>query len=219
MAQGGSTSYDNLDDVSCPICLEIYEKPYRICCGHVLCSHCLEQYMALAEPHCPVCRCIFNPQKRKKDSTLIKLIASQKGTCKGCNKKTYLNKLRSHMAGCNKLLSTAAATKFKPVADTSQPAPRDVPNRQTFQCPYCGQRNFDTNGLKIHVNENHQSSKAQVVCPICSSMPWGDSNQRSGNFIQHLNLRHKFEYDTYVDFSIDDDTMLQAALKASLESQ
>lgn len=29
-------------------------------------------------------------------------------------------------------------------------------------------------------------------------MPWGNPQQTSRNFVSHLNLRHKFEYDTYV---------------------
>jgi hypothetical protein len=50
-------------------------------------------------------------------------------------------------------------------------------------------------------------------------MPWGDPNQISVNFLQHLNARHKFEYDTYVDFDQDDDDMLRAAIAASMEQQ
>ena len=29
-------------------------------------------------------------------------------------------------------------------------------------------------------------------------MPWGNPDQTSQNFVGHLNLRHKFEYDTFV---------------------
>ena len=37
-------------------------------------------------------------------------------------------------------------------------------------------------------------------------MPWGISDQKSGDYVAHLYLRHQFEYDTYVvsvDFVVD----------------
>ena len=34
--------------------------------------------------------------------------------------------------------------------------------------------------------------------------------------MQHLNLRHRFEYDTFVDYEQDDDEMLRRAIEASL---
>ena len=29
-------------------------------------------------------------------------------------------------------------------------------------------------------------------------MPWGDQSQKSSNFLNHLNVRHQFEYDKFV---------------------
>ena len=29
-------------------------------------------------------------------------------------------------------------------------------------------------------------------------MPWGDAHQKSGDFVSHINLRHKFEYERFV---------------------
>ena len=34
-------------------------------------------------------------------------------------------------------------------------------------------------------------------------MPWGNKGQRSQNFVDHINIRHKFEYDYFV-VSADD---------------
>ncbi|XP_064599063.1 E3 ubiquitin-protein ligase RNF166-like [Liolophura sinensis] len=220
MASGSSKSKlkvspSEMDSVTCSICLDIYEKPMKIACGHRFCEHCIKPYSSLSQPQCPLCRQLFDPKSTRKDSDLKKFISSSKGQCTWCGKEMSLSKLRSHSSSCSKM--DKSVPHFQPVAHTSQPIPNDVPNRSTFQCPYCGLKNLDTHGLVKHCNEQHQSGPSQLTCPICSAMPWGDPNRKSSNFIQHLNLRHKFEYDTFVDFAQDDDTMLQAALQASLQ--
>ena len=70
-------------------------------------------------------------------------------------------------------------------------------------------------------------------------MPWGNPDQRSGDFVAHINLRHQFEYETFVvcrtvvapllyappltvltsfaqDYDRDEDAVLQEAIHESL---
>ncbi|XP_074645788.1 E3 ubiquitin-protein ligase RNF166-like [Tubulanus polymorphus] len=210
-----SKNLDDLDNVICAICLEVYQKPFTIACGHIFCGNCVSAYTNLSEPQCPLCRTVFDPKKKKKAIDVDKVLSSNKVICKGCSKKMSLSKLRSHGNHCKAL--PQGHKKFEPIAKTSQKLPSVIPNRCTFQCPYCGVNHLTTTDLVKHCNHTHKHSLAHVVCPICASMPWGNPSQKSSNFINHLNLRHRFEYDTYVDYSQDDDAMLEAALQASLE--
>ncbi|XP_063169123.1 E3 ubiquitin-protein ligase RNF166 isoform X1 [Candoia aspera] len=203
---------------SCPICLEVYQRPVRIApCRHTFCGECLQPCLQVPSPLCPLCRMPFDPKKVEKASSVEKQLSSFKAPCRGCSKKVTLAKMRSHVTSCAKVQEQMAnCPKFVPVVPTSQPIPSNIPNRSTFVCPYCGARNLDQQELVKHCMENHRSDPNKVVCPVCSAMPWGDPSYKSANFLQHLLHRHKFSYDTFVDYNIDEEAALQAALALSL---
>ncbi|KAF7687912.1 E3 ubiquitin-protein ligase RNF166 [Silurus meridionalis] len=203
---------------SCPICLEVYHKPVSIAsCAHTFCGDCLQPCLQVTSPLCPLCRMPFDPKKVDKSSSVEKQLSSYKAPCRGCSKKITLIKMRSHITSCTKVQEQMAnCPKFMPVVPTSQPIPSNIPNRSTFVCPYCGARNLDQQELVKHCMENHRNDPNKVVCPVCSAMPWGDPSYKSSNFLQHLLHRHKFSYDTFVDYSIDEEAALQAALALSL---
>ena len=56
-----------------------------------------------------------------------------------------------------------------------------------------------------------------AVCPICASMPWGDSSYRSANLLQHVQMRHQFDYDTTTSFGQSEEDVLAEVLTRSLE--
>ncbi|RLV92415.1 hypothetical protein DV515_00013798 [Chloebia gouldiae] len=185
---------------SCPICLEVFHRAVGIAgCGHTFCGECLQPCLQVPSPLCPLCRVPFDPKKVEKASSVT------------------LAKMRSHVSSCAKVQEQMAnCPKFVPVVPTSQPIPSNIPNRSTFVCPYCGARNLDQQELLKHCMENHRNNPNRVVCPVCSAMPWGDPSYKSANFLQHLLHRHKFSYDTFVDYNIDEEAALQAALALSL---
>ena len=166
---------------------------------------------------CPQCRNPFHPQQCVMANDIAILMSSTISQCKACGMKMPIQSLRSHSDSCN--MGNQMDFKFRPVVETSQPVPQPGPNQSTFRCPYCQHPNLDCKGMVEHCNSQHQRDRRPVVCPICASMPWGDPNMTSSNFMSHLNACHNFEYETYVDYAQDDDAMLNAAIQASLQQQ
>lgn len=213
---GNESVLVDLSCVKCALCLDIFEDPYRLPCSHMYCKKCLESLLSGADGKCPNCRQPFSPQRCQADRQMQQVLKMRSAVCEGCNKQIALNQLRRHSALCDKV----AGIERRRVLQSSVPEATVIaPNRQTFVCPYCSAKNLDCQGLIKHCTDTHSDDRRPVVCPVCAAMPWGNPLQTSINFLQHLSLRHKFEYDTYVDYQQDDDAMLTAAIQASMMTQ
>lgn len=46
-------------------------------------------------------------------------------------------------------------------------------------------------------------------------MPWGDPTYMTRDFVSHLRLRHRFDYELLADFDADEEDMVRRALEAS----
>uniref|UniRef100_A0A5F8G886 E3 ubiquitin-protein ligase RNF114 n=1 Tax=Monodelphis domestica TaxID=13616 RepID=A0A5F8G886_MONDO len=193
---GATAAANPLSRFTCPVCLEVYEKPVQVPCGHVFCALCLQQCLKPKKPVCGVCRSALSPGIRAMD--LEKQIEATEATCSGCKKNLVLSKMRNHVASCSKYQSYLMEGVKATTKDMAH-QPRNIPNRFTFPCPYCPEKNFDQEGLGEHCKIYHSTDTKSVVCPICASMPWGDPNYRSANFMDHIQRRHQFSYDTFVE--------------------
>ncbi|ESO00022.1 hypothetical protein HELRODRAFT_185790 [Helobdella robusta] len=210
-------SSEGRDEFCCPLCLDIFETPVLIDCGskHVFCSKCIYMYTDKSMTnHCPICRQVFNLNNSRLEGYLFNALKTCKTLCEGCRKMFILSAFKEHREVCVEAKNREAEQVEK--LKINSPI-HNAPNRHTFKCPYCHYSHLDTLDLVKHCNEAHANERTPVVCPVCVSMPWGDPNFKSINFIQHLNVRHRFEYDTYVDYKQDDDAMMQAAIEASLQ--
>uniref|UniRef100_A0A3B4YXA4 RING-type E3 ubiquitin transferase n=1 Tax=Seriola lalandi dorsalis TaxID=1841481 RepID=A0A3B4YXA4_SERLL len=204
-----SDGSSDMSEFVCPVCLEIFD----IFCLFYPIS-CLQECLRPQKPVCAVCRASLG-QNWTKAAELEALIQSSVAACKGCGAQIGLSQMRSHTAACSKY-QDYIEEGVRTTAQTQPAIISPVPNRYTFTCPYCNCQNLDQDGLVEHCTSQHARDARQVVCPICASMPWGDPNYRSADFFQHLKIRHTFSYDTFVDYSTDEHTMIQEALQRSL---
>ncbi|XP_028817488.1 E3 ubiquitin-protein ligase RNF138 [Denticeps clupeoides] len=96
--------------------------------------------------------------------------------------------------------------------------PRRLNEMMVFTCPYCNEGGLDELDMLDHCNNNHHHDNRSVVCPICVSLPHGDPNYHSRNFIGHLNLRHNYYHQDITDINQSDAMNEQAALLDSYKT-
>nr|BAC37741.1 unnamed protein product [Mus musculus] len=138
---------DPLSRFTCPVCLEVFEKPVQVPCGHVFCSACLQECLKPKKPVCGVCRSALAPGVRAVE--LERQIESIETSCHGCRKNFILSKIRAHVTSCSKYQNYIMEGVKATTKDASL-QPRNIPNRYTFPCPYCPEKNFDQEGLVEH---------------------------------------------------------------------
>ena len=206
---------------TCLICQNIFNNPVKLTkCGHNFCNNCLNNYVNSQVPdsntqeyQCPMCRTPFPVNEILLDNNLNIEINNQLVKC-DCGQTMYLSQYSNHSETCptviNKMKDEMKNTNIKIQEDKVQK------NRQTFDCTLCSQKNFDRVGYIDHIKIRHPNDRG--VCAICKCQPWGDPNYKT-HILGHINIRHKFDYDTVVDYNDEEDEILKRVLLESMNDK
>mmetsp|Transcript_80817 Transcript_80817/g.140325 ORF Transcript_80817/g.140325 Transcript_80817/m.140325 type:complete len:268 (-) Transcript_80817:148-951(-) len=195
------------EDFRCCICLSACEAFLLTGCQHKLCCDCVKTGEITS---CPVCTAAL-PEEGELDEQFMQKCAAKRLRC-ACGADVALLQAEGHT--CDKTAGRESPKCRR--LETSQEPPPSAPNRSTFSCPVCKEPNLSRQGLLDHCNAKHASRPISAVCPVCLAMPWGDPSYVSRDFLSHLNLRHRCDYDVLADYEADEEAMFQRALEASM---
>lgn len=202
------------NEYTCMICQNIYENPTVISvCKHIFCNECLKNMLNAQNNNsqCPICRVNFSKNNINPDIEMLKKFEKSQVICE-CGEKMFIKFYNKHIEKCSKFKTNIQDTISKNASNIRKD--KIGVNRNTFTCPCCKSQNLSREGLINHVKNYHPHD--QGVCPICLCQPWGDPNYIT-HLYGHLIKRHKFDYDTTVDYNESEDDVLQRVLKESLK--
>mmetsp|Transcript_15894 Transcript_15894/g.25831 ORF Transcript_15894/g.25831 Transcript_15894/m.25831 type:complete len:278 (-) Transcript_15894:232-1065(-) len=192
------------EEFRCCICLSASSNILSTDCSHRLCRDCFESSRLSA---CPVCGTQV-PDDCPLDADFIQNLGSACLQC-GCGKKVPVLEADQHACAHTRDEMRANLKHYRSIGQETQI------NRSTFACPLCKQGNLTRQGLLEHVESRHSSSVHAAVCPICASMPWGDPAYVSRDFVSHLKLRHRFDFDLVGDYALSEEESLRHAIQLS----
>lgn len=87
--------------LTCQICLNIFDNPHRVTCGHTFCKKCLDKYRKTST-NCPACRNNYEHKYTGKDLIAQSIINDLQVYCinEGCPWKGRLYELENHCKNC-----------------------------------------------------------------------------------------------------------------------
>jgi hypothetical protein len=87
----------------CPICLEVFEDPQRLSCGHTFCYICIQNCVKSQHKHiCPECKSDFSRRKLEKDFLASKMVDDLEVRCvhDGCKYVCKNSIIKKHQRCC-----------------------------------------------------------------------------------------------------------------------
>eukprot|EP00320_Phaeocystis_rex_P006765 CAMPEP_0119086164 /NCGR_PEP_ID=MMETSP1178-20130426/136702_1 /TAXON_ID=33656 /ORGANISM="unid sp, Strain CCMP2000" /LENGTH=238 /DNA_ID=CAMNT_0007069273 /DNA_START=32 /DNA_END=748 /DNA_ORIENTATION=+ len=214
-------SEDAYQKYLCPVCMDIQAKPVELPCSHSFCSDCLATHFQTDfadDRACPMCRTKLPPGDEPGPISDRAERQALRIRC-ACRREVPLLEARLHTDTCAALqgLGQAAVKKAVTTSASRAAAAPAAPNRSTFACPFCDARHMPRADLLRHLQKEHGEMYGQpAVCPVCAAMPWGDPSYRSPNLLQHMMMRHQFDYAETADFGRSEDDVLNEVLRQSL---
>ncbi|XP_048363272.1 E3 ubiquitin-protein ligase RNF125 [Sphaerodactylus townsendi] len=182
----------------CSICLEVLHQPVRTRCGHVFCHSCIATSLRNNTWTCPYCRAHLHSEGIPA-TDVTKMMANIYQNCTECDTEVCLSEMRAHLRTCVHYIE-----KYGPLQEVQHPITR-------YPCPFC-ENELDENDLLDHYLTYHRSESRAVYCPVCRLLPDGDQSYYSSNFIRHLELRHTFYYEDYIDINIVEEALIGRVL-------
>jgi E3 ubiquitin-protein ligase SIAH1 len=137
-----------LEELECPMCLELFQPPVRICAnGHSVCGRCKEQMTT-----CPVCDVEFLNTRNLTLEKVLRVIGVVRVRCK------------FHIIGCEFMSLVEGITDHETIC-----------SRRPYKCPV-GDCNWNSplDGVKMHLKEKHKIPlRAQITGYIRSLYKFG----------------------------------------------
>ncbi|KAM5157839.1 E3 ubiquitin-protein ligase RNF138 isoform 2-T2 [Mantella aurantiaca] len=183
------------------------------------CRKCFLSAVKASGAHCPLCRgalCRWERSAPTRASDVDMKMRMRSAGCTYCGKQVTLSSMRFHYKTCK---SYQEEYGFAPKESTGENAAYAAkPLDKTYTCPLCSQQDLNRQALLDHCVFMHYFEDGEAECPICCSLPWGIPGQLTSNIVAHLNARHRFSYEDFMNVYLDEDAQYQAAIEKSCQS-